>query len=186
MRCERIAGLSRYVVNLVGNAYETASTQWFERTLDDSANRRIVLPHAFLVCDGVLNLAINVASGLQVHHAMIERNLSRELPFLQMEEILMTGVREGGDRQELHERMRRHAREVAKEVREKGDANDLLARLREDPAFAQVPPLLMVRMDPARFTGLASEQVERFLREAVAPVRKRYKNAVRVKAEVRV
>ncbi len=186
MRSERIVSLSRYVMNLVKNCFETASSQWFERTLDDSANRRLTIPQAFLITDGILDLVVDIALGLRVQHAVIEQNLSRELPFLQTEEILMAAVREGGDRQQLHEKIRKHAKEVTKLIREKGMGNDLLARLRKDPAFRKIPPRLLVRADPKRLTGLATEQVEDFLRDAVEPIRRKYRAQMKAQPQVRV
>ncbi|MFH1017971.1 MAG: adenylosuccinate lyase [Pseudomonadota bacterium] len=186
MRTERIVSLARYVMNLLKNCYDTASNQWFERTLDDSANRRLTIPQAFLITDGILDLTVDVVLGLRVRHAVIEQNLSRELPFLQTEEILMAAAREGGDRQQLHERIRKHAKEVIKLVREKGQANDLLARLRKDPAFRSVPPKLLVRTDPKRLTGLATEQVEDFLRDTIEPIRRKYRTQLKNQPQIRV
>lgn len=186
MRTERICSLSRYVINLIGNAFETASVQWFERTLDDSANRRIVLPHAFLICDAVLDLVINVASGMKIHHEVVMTNLEKELPFLQTEEVLMAAVREGGNRQKLHEIIQKHSVEVVKNVREKGTQNDLLARLRKDSAFDQVSPRLLVKTDPLRLVGMASQQVTHFIKTAIDPIRKKYKQAIKTKSEIRV
>jgi adenylosuccinate lyase len=186
MRSERMVALSRYVINLVGNCYETAASQWFERTLDDSANRRLVLPQAFLVTDGLLNLAINIASGLRVQESVIAQRLEQEMPFLQTEEILMAAVRHGGDRQALHERIRKHAEEVVRQVREKGGANDLLARIRKDPAFSRVPPKLMVRAKPEQLVGMAPEQVDRFVRKVIEPIRRKYRRSTRVKVAVNV
>ncbi len=186
MRSERVTALSRYVINLVGNCFATGANQWFERTLDDSANRRLVIPHAFLLTDAVLDLGNNVATGLKVRHAVIAKHLEREMPFLQTEEILMAAVRTGGDRQVLHEKIRKHAEEVFKVVHEKEGANDLLARLRRDPAFKQVPPKLLVRTDPSRLVGMSPEQVEVFLEEVVAPIRKTYKSQIRHRPKIRV
>jgi len=186
MRSERVVALSRFLMNLVGNCYATAANQWFERTLDDSANRRLTLPQAFLICDGVLNLVINIASGLQVHRAVIEQNLDRELPFLQTEEILMMAVRDGGDRQALHEKIRRHAEATVKDVREKGAPNDLLARLRKDPAFAHIPPKLIVKGNVERFVGLADEQVRDLVSRLVDPIRKKYRAVLKERPEIRV
>ena len=186
MRSERICSLARYVVNLVGNCYDTASDQWFERTLDDSANRRIIIPHAFLVCDGVLDLVINVASGMKVRHEVVANNLDRELPFLQTEEVLMAAVREGGNRQKLHEVIRKHSVEVVKNVREKAGNNDLLARLRKDAAFKQVPPKLLVKTDPMRLVGIAPQQVDEFIKHNVEPIRKKYKSHSKIKPKIRV
>jgi adenylosuccinate lyase len=186
MRAERIVSLCRYVMNLLHNCYDTAASQWFERTLDDSANRRFVIPQAFLITDGVLELVIDIVLGLRVRHEVIEQNLSRELPFLQTEEILMAAVREGGDRQQLHEKIRKHSKEVIKLVREKGMPNDLLARLRKDPAFKNVPPKLIVKADPARLTGLATQQVETFLKETIEPIRKKYRTQIKILPDIRV
>ena len=135
MKCERICGLARFVMNLVGNAYDTAATQWLERTLDDSSNRRLSLPEAFLALDGALDLMHNVASGLIVHEAMVRKNLMAELPFMATENILMACVRAGGDRQEYHEKIRVHAQAAGWRVKHEGLDNDLLDRLKNDKAF---------------------------------------------------
>lgn len=178
MRCERICGLARFVMNLVGNAYQTAATQWLERTLDDSSNRRLSLPEAFLALDGALDLMHNVASGLVVHEAMVRRNLMGELPFLATENILMEAVKAGGDRQDLHEKIRVHAQAAGARVKDEGLDNDLLERLKGDPAFA--PPALTRDldwdglMDPMRYVGRAVEQTERFIAAVVEPLRERY------------
>ncbi len=186
MRSERICALSRFLATLPANAYMTHATQWMERTLDDSANRRIVLPQAFLCADAVLELCADVAGGLTVHPKVIARNLAAELPFLATEDLLMAAVRAGGDRQQLHERIRRHARAAGERVRQ-GQDNDLLDRLRADPAFGAVAGELDALLDPARYIGRAPGQVDRFLREEVAPVRRRYaRRARRVGAAVRV
>lgn len=186
MRSERICSLARYVMNQIGVCLETASVQWFERTLDDSASRRIVLPQVFLITDAVLDLVINIASGMKVHHAVVEQNLERELPFLQTEEILMAGVREGGNRQELHQIIEKHAKEVVKNVRGKGKNNDLLTRLREDPSFEKVPPKLLVKTDPSRLIGLAASQVDTFIQKMVKPIRKRFGEDLEIKPKIRV
>jgi adenylosuccinate lyase len=178
MRCERICGLSRFVMNLVGNAYDTAATQWLERTLDDSSNRRLSLPEAFLALDGALDLVHNVASGLIVHEAMVRRNLMAELPFLAAENILMACVKAGGDRQDYHERIRVHAQAAGARVKDDGLDNDLLDRLQRDPAFH--PPAIRHEidwsglMDPMRYVGRSVEQTERFVREVVEPLREQY------------
>ncbi|MFH1262520.1 MAG: adenylosuccinate lyase [Pseudomonadota bacterium] len=186
MRCERISSLARYVMNLVGNCYATGANQWLERSLDDSANRRLVLPHAFLVTDAVLDLLINVATGMRVHDGVIRKHMEEELPFFQTEEILMAAVRAGGDRQIIHERIQAHAKQAIKQIREKGAPNDLLARLRRDPAFRKVPPKLLVRADSARLVGTSQEQVDAFLEEKVEPIRRRYRTAVRHRPTIRV
>ena len=178
MKCERICGLARFVMNLVGNAYDTAATQWLERTLDDSSNRRLSLPEAFLALDGALDLMHQVASGLVVHEAMVRRNLMAELPFLATEHILMETVKAGGDRQEYHEIIRAHAQEAGLRVKSEGLDNDLLDRIQADPAFH--PPALKHEldwsglMDPMRYVGRSVEQTERFLAEVIEPLRERY------------
>jgi adenylosuccinate lyase len=182
MRCERICGLTRFVMNLVGNAYDTAATQWLERTLDDSSNRRLSLPEAFLALDGALDLMHNVASGLVVHEAMVRRNLMAELPFLATENILMAAVKAGGDRQDLHEKIRVHSQAAGSRVKDEGLDNDLLERLRRDPAFQGPSQGGALKkdldwddlMDPMKYVGRAPEQVDRFVREVVEPLREQY------------
>lgn len=176
MKCERICGLARFVMNLVGNAYDTAATQWLERTLDDSSNRRLSLPEAFLALDGALDLMHQVASGLVVHEAMVRKNLMAELPFLATENILMEAVKLGGDRQDLHEKIRVHAQAAGMRVKQEGLDNDLIERLRKDPAFKSVHHLLTEDqlLDPMKYIGRSVEQTERFLREVVEPLRERY------------
>jgi adenylosuccinate lyase len=170
MRAERIVGLARYVLAQQANAHYTAATQWLERTLDDSANRRLALPEAFLATDAVLVLATNVACGLTVRAATVRRNVERVMPFMATERWLMLGVTAGGDRQSLHEVIRRHSRAVADTV-ETGGPNDLLNRLAADPAFAGVSvPLLEAELDPARYVGRAPEQVREFLAGPYAEV----------------
>lgn len=178
MRCERICGLTRFVMNLVGNAYDTAATQWLERTLDDSSNRRLSLPEAFLALDGALDLMHNVASGLIVHEKMVEKNLMLELPFLATENILMEAVKAGGDRQDLHERIRVHAQEAGHRVKHLGLDNNLIELLKADPAFAAVHDRLTEGdlLDPMKYVGRSVEQTERFVAEVVEPLRERYKD----------
>ena len=184
MRAERICGLSRYVMSLESSAAATAATQWMERTLDDSANRRLTLPQAFLAIDAVLLLYQNIASGLVVYPQVIARNLAEELPFMASETILMAGVASGGDRQDLHERIRRHSQAAAAQVKIQGAKNDLLDRLAADPAFAAVD--LKQALDSARFVGRAPEQVDEFLAETVTPIRQRYSEALKSTADVHV
>lgn len=172
MRCERICALSRFAMSLTQNAEQTMATQWMERTLDDSANRRLSLPQAFLAIDAVLIINLNIARGLKVFPKAIARRLQEVLPFMATEEILMAGVQQGGDRQELHERIRVHSLASARLMKEEGVPSDLLERLAGDPAFAGID--LTQALDPARFTGRAPQQVEEFLRDFVAPVRARY------------
>jgi adenylosuccinate lyase len=184
MRSERICGLARFVISLQSSAANTAAVQWMERTLDDSANRRLVIPQAFLAIDAILILLQNVASGLVVYPQVIARNLAEELPFMASENLLMAAVQSGGDRQDLHERIRRHSQDAARAVKELGQPNDLLQRLARDPAFAQVN--IPAALDPAQFVGRAPEQVDEFLAEVVAPIRQRYVGAALQSAEIRV
>jgi adenylosuccinate lyase len=180
MRCERICGLSRFVMNLVGNAYDTAATQWLERTLDDSSNRRLSLPEAFLALDGALDLMHNVASGLVVHEAMVRKNLMAELPFMATENILMACVKLGADRQAYHELIRVHAQAAGLRVKDEGLDNDLLERLRADPAFWSKARGGSLQgeldwdgvMDPSRYIGRSVEQTERFVRTVIEPLRR--------------
>jgi len=186
MRCERICGLSRFVMNLVGNAYDTAATQWLERTLDDSSNRRMSLPEAFLSLDSALDLMHNVASGLIVHEAMVKKNLMAELPFLATENILMECVKLGGDRQEYHEKIRVHAQAAGMRVKHEGLDNDLLERLRNDKAFWGPSRGGALKaeldwdglMDPMKYIGRSVEQTERFINEVVEPLREQYGEAI--------
>lgn len=170
MRSERITSLARYVMNLPGNAAMTAATQWFERTLDDSANRRIVLPEAFLATDVILSILINVTDGLQVWDKVIAKHINAELPFMATENLLMETVKRGGDRQELHEVIREHSMAAGRRVKEEGLENDLLDRLRNDPAFAAIKDDFDSLIDPAAFIGRAPQQVEAFLAETVRPL----------------
>ncbi|HMN42623.1 MAG TPA: lyase family protein [Phycisphaerales bacterium] len=182
MRCERICGLARFVMNLVGNAYDTAATQWLERTLDDSSNRRLSLPEAFLALDGALDLMHNVASGLIVHEAMVKKNLMAELPFMATENILMACVKAGGDRQHYHELIRVHAQAAGSRVKDEGLDNDLLDRLQQDPVFHT--PALKTELDwsglldPMKYIGRSIEQTERFITEVVEPLRAQYGEAI--------
>lgn len=184
MRAERICGLSRFVMSLQSSAATTAATQWMERTLDDSAIRRLVIPQALLAVDAILMLYHNLASGLVVYPKVIAKHLDEELPFMATETVLMAAVARGGDRQDLHERIRRHSQAAAARVKEQGQENDLSTRLAADPAFAGID--LGAMLDPARFVGRAPQQVDEFLQEIVAPIRKRYPDALTQKVEVRV
>jgi adenylosuccinate lyase len=184
MRAERICGLARFVISLESSAAQTAATQWLERTLDDSANRRLTLPQAFLAIDALLILYQNIAAGLVVHPAVIARHLAEELPFMATENILMVAVAKGGDRQLLHERIRRHSQAAASVVKDEGKPNDLLERLKSDPAFAGVD--IAAAADAGRFVGRAPEQVDEFLADIVAPVRRKYATALKKDADVRV
>ncbi len=172
MRSERICGLARFVMSLESSPAGTLATQWLERTLDDSANRRLVLPQAFLATDAVLILCRNVTDGLVVYPHVIARNLGAELPFMATENILMAAVAAGGDRQELHERIRRHSQAAARVVKEQGGENDLLDRLAADGAFSKVD--LRAALGPAQFIGRAPQQVDEFLSEVARPIRAKY------------
>ncbi|MDG2149896.1 MAG: adenylosuccinate lyase [Planctomycetota bacterium] len=170
MRSERVCALSRFVQGLLLNPAETASTQWFERTLDDSANRRLAISQAFLATDAVLQLLLNISQGLLVFPKVIERHLAAELPFMASETILMETVRRGGDRQQLHEAIRLHSVAAGARVKAEGLDNDLLDRLREDELFAAVHADLEELCDPQRFVGRAAEQVDEFLEAEVDPL----------------
>jgi len=171
MRAERIVSLARFAMHLPSDTEETAAQQWFERTLDDSANRRLVLPEAFLAVDAILVLVADVARGLEVREAVIGRHVARELPFMATERCLMLGVKAGGDRQALHEVVRHHSLAVAKAVAEQDAPNDLLERLAADPAFRGVAVAAMARtLTAAEFVGRAPEQVDEFLRDVVEPL----------------
>jgi adenylosuccinate lyase len=169
MRCERITSLARYLIHVSHVAQTTAATQWLERTLDDSASRRIVLPEAFMACDAILNLYLNVAGGMQVYPEMIRARLDRELPFMATENILMEAVKRGGDRQVLHEKIREYAREAAAKVRA-GQEHDLLGMIAGDESFQMTAEEVAEIVDPAQFIGRAPQQVEHFLRKVVDPI----------------
>ena len=187
MRSERIASLSRYVICDLQNAAVTASAQWFERTLDDSANRRISIPEAFLATDGILTLYLNIVRGMTVYPKMAEKHLAEELPFLATENILMYCVKEkGGDRQALHEAIRQHSVAAGKAVKLGGGSNDLLARILADPTFGLTRDELDKLVDPHAFTGMAVHQTETFLREQVAPVLNKYTTLLGCEASVNV
>jgi adenylosuccinate lyase len=170
MRSERIASLARFVVTLEPNANLTHGTQFFERTLDDSANRRLVIPESFLATDAILVLMENVAGGLEVHPARIRRRLLDELPFMATEELIVRAVRGGGDRQEAHERIRQHSIAAARALKDGADRNDMLERLAADPAFGVSIDDLQSALQPDRFVGRAPQQVDEFLAEVVEPV----------------
>ncbi|MGH7504511.1 MAG: adenylosuccinate lyase, partial [Longimicrobiales bacterium] len=170
MRAERITALARHVIALTIDPAFTAATQWLERTLDDSANRRIAIPEAYLGVDAVLMLVHNITAGLVVRPAVIRRHLENELPFMATETILMRAVKRGGDRQALHERIRRHAMAAADRVKNDGAANDLVERIAADPAFGLDRAEIESTLDPARHTGRAAEQVDLFLTEHVQPI----------------
>jgi len=174
MRCERICALARYVMVDVGNPAMTTATQWFERTLDDSANKRLSIPEAFLAVDAILNIWANVAAGLVVHPKVIEKHVLEELPFMASENIMMDAVKRGGDRQALHERIRVLSQKAGYHVKELGQANNLIDLMADDPAFGMTQAELSAHLDPAAYIGRCPEQVEEFLSDAIAPVLKKY------------
>lgn len=186
MRCERIAALSRYVIADSLNPMMTASTQWFERTLDDSANKRISVAEGFLAVDAILSLMINVVDGLVVNTAVIDRNLRRELPFMATENIMMDCVKRGGDRQVLHEHIRVHSMEAARRVKQGDGVNDLLERIAADPTFGVSLKNLESVLEPSHYVGRAPEQTAEFLAEEVAPVLARHKDMLGLKVEIKV
>ena len=186
MRSERIASLSRYVIADAVNPALTEAAQWFERTLDDSANKRLSVPEAFLAVDGILNLYANVADGLVVYPKVIEQRLRKELPFMATENIMMDAVKRGGNRQELHERIRVHSMAAGKVVKEEGGENDLLERIAADPVFGVTLEQLQEILQPEKYVGRAPQQTEEFLAEAVAPVLEKYAGVGEQKAEINV
>lgn len=186
MRSERIASLARYVMIDALNPAITSATQWFERTLDDSANKRLSIPEGFLAIDGILDLCLNVVDGLVVYPKVIEKRLMSELPFMATENIMMDAVKAGGDRQELHERIRELSMEAGRNIKEKGLDNNLLALIAADPAFNLTLEELEQTMEPSRYVGRSKEQTERFLREVVAPVLEENKTLLGIKAEINV
>ncbi len=187
MRSERIGSLSRYVMVDVLNGYFTSATQWFERTLDDSANKRLSVPEAFLAIDGILNLYANVADGLVVYPKVIESRLRKELPFMATENIMMDAVKyRGADRQVLHEKIRQHSMAASKVIKEEGGENDLLERIAADEAFGVTLEDLEKILQPEKYTGRAKEQTEDFLKEEVAPVLERYAAIEDEKPEINV
>ena len=186
MRCERVCSLARYVMNTAQNTADTAAVQWLERTLDDSANRRISLPEAFLATDGALTLLINVLRGGRIYPKVMEKHLREEMPFMATENILMHAVTLGGDRQELHEAIRVHSQAAAAKVKLEGGENDLLDRLLADPAFRLTPADLENVLDVRKFVGLAPEQTEIFLRTYVDPILAEYAGLLGAEAETNV
>ena len=178
MRCERICSLARYVIADAANPAYTAATQWFERTLDDSANKRISVPEAFLAVDAILNIYENVASGLVVHEKVIEKHILEELPFMASENIMMDAVKRGGDRQQLHERIRVHSLEAGRNVKEFGLTNNLIDLLADDPLFGLSREELSAHLEPSRYIGRCPEQVTDFLLEYVRPILETHKSAL--------
>ena len=186
MRSERSASLSRYVMIDALNPAITSATQWFERTLDDSANKRLSVPEGFLAIDGILDLCLNVVDGLVVYPKVIEKRLMSELPFMATENIMMDAVKAGGDRQELHERIRELSMEAGKNVKVEGKDNNLLELIAADPAFNLTLEDLQKSMDPSRYTGRAKEQTEAFIANVVQPVLDAHKDLLGVKVEINV
>ncbi len=186
MRTERIASLANYVMIDALNPAITTSTQWFERTLDDSANKRISIPEAFLAIDGILDLYLNVVDGLVVYPKVIERRLMQELPFMATENIMMDAVKAGGDRQELHEKIRTLSMEAGKNVKERGLENNLLELIAADPSFNMTLEELKKSMEPSRYTGRAKEQTIDFINEVIQPILEENKNSLGLKADIKV
>ena len=186
MRSERIASLSRYVMVDVLNPAITSATQWFERTLDDSANKRLSIPEGFLAIDGILDLCLNVVDGLVVYPKVIEKHMMAELPFMATENIMMDAVKAGGDRQELHERIRELSMEAGRTVKVEGKDNDLLERIAADPAFNLTIEELRKSMEPSRYIGRAKEQTTAFIEKTVQPVLDAHKEMLGMTAEINV
>ena len=186
MRSERIASLSRYVMIDALNPAITSATQWFERTLDDSANKRLSIPEGFLAVDGILDLCLNVVDGLVVYPKVIEKHMMSELPFMATENIMMDAVKMGGNRQELHEKIRELSMEAGKNVKVEGKENNLLELIAADPAFNMTLEDLQKTMEPSRYVGRAKEQVEKFLAQVIHPILERNKNLLGIKAEINV
>ncbi|MEG2775070.1 MAG: lyase family protein, partial [Acetivibrio sp.] len=186
MRSERIASLSRYVMIEALNPAITSATQWFERTLDDSANKRLSIPEGFLGTDGILDLCLNVVDGLVVYPKVIEKRLMGELPFMATENIMMDAVKRGGDRQELHEKIRTLSMEAGRNVKEKGLENDLLERIAQDESFHMTTEDLKKAMDPKKYIGCSKEQVELFLKEIIQPILDTNKELMGVNVKITV
>lgn len=185
MRSERISSIARYVIINALNPAITASTQWFERTLDDSANKRITIPESFLAIDGILSLYINITSGLVVYEKMIRKHIDEELPFMATENILMEAVKKGGDRQELHERIRIHSMESAKIVKQFGEKNDLIDRICQDPCFDLSKDEVVGILKPENYIGRAEEQVVEFIEDIVVPILDKNKD-INISVEINV
>jgi len=184
MRCERATALSRLVLSLASSPAMTASVQWLERTLDDSANRRVVLAESFLATDGILEILINVTDGLVVYPKVISARLKAELPFMATENIMMAGVKAGGSRQDLHEKIRQHSQAAAEQVKKYGKHNDLIERLKKDPAFKKVD--FKKVLNPKNYIGRAPQQVDEFIKDIVNPIRRRYRSALNRNIELHV
>jgi adenylosuccinate lyase len=184
MRCERVTGLGRFVLSLASSPPMTAGEQWFERTLDDSSNRRIVIPEAFLAVDGILEILINVVDGLVVYPKVIAAHVAAELPFMATEDILMNAVKAGGNRQDVHEKIRQHSQAAAMQVKQLGRKNDLIERLKSDPALAMLD--FEKVLNPRSCVGRAPQQVDEFIAEIVTPIRRKYRRELNRKVELKV
>lgn len=184
MRCERATALARWLMDIAASPLHTAAEQWLERTLDDSANKRLAIPEAFLAGEAILRITLNVTRGLVVYPAILAANVAAELPFMAAENLLMAVVRAGGNRQDMHERIRKHSQAAAERIKNKGEHNDLLERLKGDKAFAKINIDELVR--PAAFIGRAPEQVDEFIAQIVQPIRARYDSALGQEDELRV
>ena len=186
MRSERIASLANYVMADALNPAITAATQWFERTLDDSANKRISIPEAFLAVDGILDLYLNVVDGLVVYDKVIYQRFMKEIPFMATENIMMDAVKRGGDRQELHERIREHSMAAGAVVKQEGKENDLVDRIAGDPAFGMTKEMIVELLEPKNFVGRAPQQTEEFITEVVKPVLAANSDLLGMTAEITV
>ncbi|SHH84774.1 adenylosuccinate lyase [Caloranaerobacter azorensis DSM 13643] len=186
MRSERIASLARYIISNLNSAAMTASTQWFERTLDDSANRRLIIPQSFLACDAILEIAINVFSGLVVYEEVIKSHIESELPFMATENIIMMAVKKGGDRQELHEVIRQLSMEASKVVKEQGGKNDLIDRIINCDKINLTKEEILDILDPEKFIGRAPEQVVEFIEEYIDPILNKHKDVLGLNVELNV
>lgn len=186
MRSERAASLARFVMNCTGNAADTASTQWFERTLDDSANRRIVIPQAFMAADGMLDICRNISTGLVVHEKVITQHIMNEIPFMATENILMEAVKKGGDRQELHERIREHSMAAGARVKDEGLNNDLLERIAADEVFGLSLETIKDLLKPDDYIGRSADQTEELIEEFIKPICNQYRDEIGREVELRV
>jgi adenylosuccinate lyase len=187
MRCERMTGLARYALSMMTSPFQNAAEQWLERTLDDSANKRLSTPELFLTVDGILRLVVNVAGGMVVYPKVIESHIAAELPFMATEDILMAATKgsgKTGDRQELHERIRQHSQAAARQVKMEGQENDLMERLANDPAFAGVDLKKTLKAD--RYIGLSVQQVDAFLKDVARPILSKHRAARKKSAELNV
>ncbi|MBQ3437599.1 MAG: adenylosuccinate lyase, partial [Fusobacterium sp.] len=186
MRSERISSLAKFVISLQQSTAMTASTQWFERTLDDSANKRLALPQAFLAVDAILIIWNNIMEGLVVYEKIIKKHIMAELPFMATEYVIMECVKAGGDRQELHERIRLHSMEASKQVKIEGKDNDLIDRIIADDYFKLDKEKLLALLNPVNFTGFAAEQTEKFIKTEIKPIIEKYKDLLGIGSDLRV